>query len=88
MFNVASNIALTGRYPNLGEIAIPKTKVTGVAVRGLVAGLEGKLERLNLDWCMSVSSDAVEWARQQGVCVSHVKLDKSSKSGRRLRDVY
>ena len=56
--------------PRLKNLDLAHTKVTGVGVKALIIGLQGKLERLDLDGCNSTSIDAVELARAMGVKVA------------------
>ena len=58
-------------------------KLTGVGVKALVLKPHGKLERLKLDYCVSIDVDAVQFARSQGIEVSF-KFEDSGK-GKRLR---
>ncbi|OJD35703.1 f-box domain protein [Diplodia corticola] len=73
-------------YRNLRRLSIPSCKITGVGIKMLIKELRNRapsngggpdekrasegLEYLNLDWCTSISSDAIEWARGQGIEVS------------------
>ena len=70
--------------PRLKNLDLAHTKVTGVGVKALVIGLEGKLERLDLDGCNSTSIDAVELARAMGIKVAFGFPDRLS-GGRRLK---
>ncbi|MCJ1381933.1 hypothetical protein MMC17_005045 [Xylographa soralifera] len=58
-------------------------KLTGVGVKALVLK-EGGIQRLNLDHCVGVGSDAVEYARAKGVVV-HFTFPDIVKSGKRVR---
>ncbi|MCJ1398387.1 hypothetical protein MMC11_001585 [Xylographa trunciseda] len=58
-------------------------KLTGVGVKALVLK-EGGIRRLNLDHCVGVGSDAVEYARGKGVVVQFTFPD-NVKSGKRVR---
>ena len=58
-------------------------KLTGVGVKALVLK-EGGIRRLNLDHCVGVGSDAVEYARGKGAVVQFTFPD-SVKSGKRVR---
>ena len=69
---------------HLKNLDLAHTKVTGVGVKALIVGLEGKLERLNLDGCNSTSIDAVELARAMGVKVAFGFPDRLS-GGRRIK---
>lgn len=51
-------------YPKLRKLDVSGTRVTGVAVRKFV---ERGITSLNLDECVDVGSDAVDWARWKGV---------------------
>ena len=70
--------------PRLRNLDLSRTKVTGVGVKALVTGLEGKLERLDLDGCNSTSIDAVDFARGMGVKVAFGFSDPLS-GGRRIK---
>ena len=70
--------------PRLKNLDLAHTKVTGVGVKALVIGLEGKLERLDLVGCNSTSIDAVELARAMGVKVAFGFPDRLS-GGRRIK---
>lgn len=58
-------------------------QLTGIGVKALVLKPRGKLERLNLDSCVSIGVDAVQFARSQGIEVSF-KFENIGK-GKRLR---
>lgn len=51
-------------YPNVRRLDVSGTKMTGVAVKAFV---HMGVEYLRLNECSEISSDAVEWARGQGV---------------------
>lgn len=55
---------------DLVHLALPGSKVTGVSVKALVQALPD-LARLDLNECQSISADAIDWARRQGVKVGH-----------------
>lgn len=89
----------TDNYRNLIRLSIPSCKITGVGIKMLIkelrdrapsdGGEDGKrarkgLEYLNVDWCTSISPDAVEWARGQGVEVSW-KTTVPKPSGKKIR---
>lgn len=87
-------------FRHLKRLSIPSCKITGVGVKMLVKELRGRasadeadddekqarpgLEYLDLDWCVSISPDAVEWARSQGVEVSW-KTSAPKVSGKKIR---
>ncbi|KAM0804411.1 hypothetical protein BDR22DRAFT_818057 [Usnea florida] len=77
-------ILIARNLPRLKNLDLARTKVTGVGVKALVIGLEGKLERLDLDGCNSTSIDAVEFARAMGVKVAFGFPDRLS-GGRRIK---
>ncbi|MCJ1281109.1 hypothetical protein MMC26_000427 [Xylographa opegraphella] len=58
-------------------------KLTGVGVKALVLK-EGGIQKLNLDHCVGVGCDAVEYARGKGVAVQFTFPDVV-KSGKRVR---
>ena len=58
-------------------------QLTGIGVKALVLKPRGKLKRLNLDSCVSIGVDAVQFARSQGIEVSF-KFENIGK-GKRLR---
>ena len=68
----------------LKNLDLACTRITGVGVKALVIGLEGKLEHLCLDGCHSTNIDAVELARATGVKVAFGFPDPLS-GGRRIR---
>lgn len=77
-------ILIARSLPRLKNLDIACTNVTGVGVKALVIGLEGKLEHLCLDGCHSTSIDAVELARAMGVKVAFGFPDPLS-GGRRIK---
>ncbi|KAB2580924.1 hypothetical protein DBV05_g587 [Lasiodiplodia theobromae] len=96
---VAFAQAIIDNYRNLKRLSIPSCKITGVGIKMLIkelrdrapsdGGEDGKrarqgLEYLNVDWCTSISPDAVEWARGQGVEVSW-KTTVPKPSGKKIR---
>ena len=84
--NVDDEIAMliARNIPRLKTLDLACTKITGVGVKALVIGLEGKLENLCLDGCHSTSIDAVELARKLGVKVAFGFPDPLT-GGRRIR---
>lgn len=84
--NVDDKIAMliARNVPHLKKLDLANTKITGVGVKALVVGLEGKLEHLCLDGCHSTGIDAVELARKKGVKVAFGFPDPLS-GGRRIR---
>lgn len=73
-------ILIARNLPHLKNLDIACSKITGVGVKALVIGLEGKLEHLCLDGCHSTNIDAVELARAMGVKVSFSFPELSSGS--------
>lgn len=69
-------------YPNLRRLDISGTKATGVAVKVFV---QMGLQYLKLNECSNISSDAVEWARGQGVEVEY-SFPSRSGGARGFRD--
>ena len=57
------------RSPRLKILDLSYTAISGVGVKALVLKDGDKLEKLNLQHCISVSSDAVDYARANGVDV-------------------
>lgn len=55
---------IVSRCPNLRTLDVSATKVTGVAVKSFV---KQGITSLTLDECIDVGSDAVDWARGEGV---------------------
>ncbi|KAF4633666.1 hypothetical protein G7Y89_g4458 [Cudoniella acicularis] len=51
-------------YPNLTRLDVSGTKITGVAVKEFV---KRGIKWLKLNECQTISADAIEWARNQGV---------------------
>lgn len=84
--NVDDEIAMliARNIPRLKNLNLACTKITGVGVKALVIGLEGKLEHLCLDGCHSTSIDAVLLARKLGVKVAFSFPDPLT-GGRRIR---
>jgi F-box/TPR repeat protein Pof3 len=62
--NDARALQILELYPKLRKLDVSGTRVTGVAVRKFV---NWGITSLNLDECIDVSSDAVDWARNKGV---------------------
>ncbi|KAE9375308.1 hypothetical protein N431DRAFT_542865 [Stipitochalara longipes BDJ] len=62
--NDARVLQILELYPKLRKLDVSGTRVTGVAVRKFV---NWGITSLNLDECIDVSSDAVDWARNKGV---------------------
>lgn len=75
---------LARNLPRLNNLDLACTKITGVGVKALVIGLEGKLEHLCLDGCHSTNVDAVDLARAMGVKVAFGFPDPLS-GGRRIK---
>lgn len=84
--NVDDEIAMliARNLPRLENLDFACSKITGVGVKALVIGLEGKLKHLCLDGCHSTNIDAVEFARAMGVKVAFGFPDPLS-GGRRVR---
>jgi len=57
--------------PNLQNVDVSFTRVTGVAIKELMTREVGPLKWLGACWCMFLSSDAVEWARSLGTIVEY-----------------
>ncbi|KAI9758718.1 MAG: hypothetical protein M4579_002893 [Chaenotheca gracillima] len=70
--------------PNLIRLNLSSTGVSGVGVKALLSRPDSKLACLNLDGCMSVNIDAVEWARSKGVHVQFQFVEKAG-SGKKVR---
>jgi F-box/TPR repeat protein Pof3 len=66
--NDARVLQIIELYPKLRKLDVSGTRVTGVAVRKFV---ERGMTSLNLDECVDVSSDAVDWARGKGAEVEY-----------------
>lgn len=83
--NIDDEIAMliARNLPRLKNLDLASTKITGVGVKALVIGLQGKLEHLCLDACHSTNIDAVELARALGVKVAFGFPDPLS-GGRRI----
>ncbi|KAI9825659.1 MAG: hypothetical protein M1832_001003 [Thelocarpon impressellum] len=72
---------LAPRAPQLTRLDLASTRVSGIAVRALVARKEARpIEWLGLDGCAGVGADAVELARAAGVVVQH-SLEKGRAKG-------
>ena len=76
-------ILLARNLPRLKNLDLAYTKISGVGVKALVTGLEGKMDHLGLDSCPNISVDAVVLARSMGVKVAFGFPDPLSK-GRRI----
>ncbi|RDL39131.1 uncharacterized protein BP5553_03471 [Venustampulla echinocandica] len=57
-------MVIVGRCPNLRSVDVSGTNITGVAVKSFV---KQGIVTLRLNECYGVGSDAVDWARSQGV---------------------
>jgi F-box/TPR repeat protein Pof3 len=75
--NDARVLQILELYPKLRKLDVSGTRVTGVAVRTFV---DKGMTSLNLDQCVDISSDAVEWARGKGVEVEYNFGSKDAKS--------
>ena len=84
--NIDDEIAvlIARNLPRLKKLDLANTRITGVGVKALVVGLEGKLEHLCLDGCYSTNIDAVDLARALGVKVAFGFPDAVS-GGRRIK---
>ena len=80
--NVAELLAKS--LPRLTTVSLAKSKVTGVGVKALVLKQGDALQHLYLQYCTSVSVDAVEFARSKGVNVIFTFPD-NLKYGKRVR---
>jgi hypothetical protein len=72
------------RHPNLRRINIPQTRITGVTVKAAVTRLK-QLEFLGIEDCASVSNDAVQWAKGQGIHLTAPNVYRGENGGRRVR---
>jgi len=70
--------------PKLRRLDLSKTSINGVGIKHLVQVYKGQLEWLGLDHCQQLGADAVEWARSQGVQVSH-RMTGIEEKGSRVR---
>jgi F-box/TPR repeat protein Pof3 len=76
-------IAIVKCYPNVKELDVSRTKVTGVAVKQFVSM---GIKWLNLSECTEVGRDAVEYAQGKGV---EVEFKFPSRGGRTtFRELY
>ena len=62
------------RIPNLKQLNISYSGITGVSVKKVLTSCV-QLEYLNLDGCLKISPDAVEWGRARGVKVDFLFPD-------------
>ena len=76
-----------GMASKLRRLDLSKTCIDGAGVKHLVQAYKGQLEWLGLDHCQRLSPDAVEWARSQGVQVSH-RMTDSREKGSKIRYRY
>jgi hypothetical protein len=57
--------------PNVQYLDLSQTRVTGVAIKEVMARESGPLKWLGVNHCTYLSSDAVEWARSLGTVVEY-----------------
>ena len=76
---------LASQSCGLQTIDVAHTKITGVAVKSLVLKQGCKMKQINLKGCHSVSIDAVEWAREQGVSVIFTFPENELGKSKRVR---
>ncbi|KAL8797027.1 MAG: hypothetical protein Q9195_000798 [Heterodermia aff. obscurata] len=69
----------------LQSLNLAHTKITGVGVKSLLLKEGCQLKQLNLKGCHSVSIDAVEWARGQGVSVIFTFPENELRKSKRVR---
>ncbi|KAF2100976.1 hypothetical protein NA57DRAFT_55047 [Rhizodiscina lignyota] len=75
--------------PRLRRIGLAWTQITGVTIKALVQKLpKGQLEFLDVSYCQSLSPDAVDWAKAQGVRVKYSMAEGFSGNGRRVQYGY
>jgi len=74
---VTRAISKVGHFSSVKHINLTGTAITGVGIKELVKNMRPCLQTLVVSDCMDISSDAIEWAKQQKVVV----IDKPSKSG-------
>ncbi|KAK6393809.1 hypothetical protein LTR65_002186 [Meristemomyces frigidus] len=70
------------KLPALQTVDLSETDITGVGVKDLVQ--RGHIRHLVLNDCRHLGSDAVEWARSQGVRVDY-RMTSSERGGKKLR---
>lgn len=70
--------------PNLDNLEIEQTEVTGVGVKALVLKHGRKLEKLKLDSCRLVSADAVDFARASGINVQFIIYEEPWAQAKRM----
>ena len=80
--NIAALIAKS--LPRLRTLDVGFTKITGVGVKALVLKPGEMLQHLNLQHCISVSIDAVDYARSKGVD-TQFSFPDNMKYGKRIR---
>ncbi|KAJ9668473.1 hypothetical protein H2201_001521 [Coniosporium apollinis] len=80
-------LSLPTFFPSLRRLSLTWTRITGVAVKGIVQQLKGRLQYLCVDYSLDITSDAIDWARAQGVEVSNRRTTAESQ-GRKLRDAW
>lgn len=74
---------IASKLLRLKTLDLAYTKVTGFGVKALAVGLEGKLDHICLDGCLSTNIDAVNLVRGMGVKVAFGFPDHLS-GGRRI----
>ena len=77
-------ILIARNLPHLQKLDVANSRITGVGVKALVVGLQGKLEHLCLNGCHSTNIDAVKLARGMGVNVAYAFPDLL-RGSRRIR---
>ena len=80
-------IALSENLPTLTTLHLKYAKITGFGLKQLVTKLQGTLQYVNVDNCMSIGFDAVEWARSMGVRVAFSLCDEP-KGRKTIRTGY
>ena len=82
IFDETAAIIASAGLKKLRGLDLSSTSVTGVGVKKLVSTYS--LERLVLNECRTISTDAVEWARARGVQVKYRVTDPST-GGKKVR---
>lgn len=77
--HIASNMIL------LQDVDLSSTMITGAGVRALVDGLKPTLRTLKFVNVWHCSSDAPEWAREQGIRVQYSQNSDTKPKGRKIR---
>ncbi|KAK4978496.1 NAPDH-dependent diflavin reductase [Elasticomyces elasticus] len=80
----AGLIRLAEIAKTLRRVDISGTRVTGVGIKAFILALKDTLEWIAVNNCANLSSDAVDWAREQGVIVEY-RMSEPLTAERKVR---